>query len=248
MDYSIYKPGQGYWTRVLSAVGAGVLLLATIVWFWQEADAIGEPPRSVTVELARVDGLLSAWGKSNAHAVGGISQLIEISPTPSGSYKLTDFDHRTFELTAAQLREAMNYGAVGSRRELPVPALPTAVTRSSQSLVFALPGTWAHANLLYIKAGVASFVLLAGGIGLFWLFNRPATVDFMIATEAEMRKVNWPARREVIGATWIVICGTVLMAVMLYVVDLLFLTAFTETGVLKGQSPLAIMIDWFRSH
>ena len=35
----------------------------------------------------------------------------------------------------------------------------------------------------------------------------------MIATEGEMKKVNWSTRREIIGMTWVVIGLTVFIAV-----------------------------------
>ena len=56
----------------------------------------------------------------------------------------------------------------------------------------------------------------------------------MIATDSEMRKVNWPSRREVIGSTWIVICGTMLMALLLFVVDIVFASLFQTIGILEG--------------
>ena len=34
MALAIYKPGQGYWTRMLSAVGMGILVLAGAYWLW----------------------------------------------------------------------------------------------------------------------------------------------------------------------------------------------------------------------
>ena len=39
MNLSIYKPGQGYYTRVLSAIGAGMLALAGAVWLSNEIRA-----------------------------------------------------------------------------------------------------------------------------------------------------------------------------------------------------------------
>ncbi|MBI1337685.1 MAG: preprotein translocase subunit SecE [Phycisphaera sp.] len=60
----------------------------------------------------------------------------------------------------------------------------------------------------------------------------------MIATEAEMKKVNWPTKREVMGSTWIVICGTVMMAVLLLVVDLAFAEGFVRMHVLEGNPPV----------
>jgi preprotein translocase subunit SecE len=135
---AIYKPGQGYWTRVLTAVGAGVLVLSGVAWL--------------------VNQIASGMGESQ----------------------------------------------------------------------------W----LLPMQAGVAVGIILVAGIALFRILNTPRVADFMIATEAEMRKVNWPDRREVIGSTWVVIVGTVLMAIFLFVVDLIFAELFIDLGVLEGDSLL----------
>ena len=36
----LYKPGQGYWTRLLSGVGGGVLVLAGAAWLWEKLSRI----------------------------------------------------------------------------------------------------------------------------------------------------------------------------------------------------------------
>src|SRR5262245_37770300 len=33
--FSIYKSGQGYWTRMGTAAGAGIILIATLIWLYQ---------------------------------------------------------------------------------------------------------------------------------------------------------------------------------------------------------------------
>ena len=131
--FSVYKSGQGYWTRMLSAVGAGVLVLSGAAWIWNELSVISD-----------------------------------------------------------------------------------------------------ENNRLYIQAGVVvSIIAVFGGL-LWWILNKPNIVDFMIATESEMRKVNWPTRREIVGSTWVVICGTLLMALLLFVVDISFALLFRAIGVLEG--------------
>jgi len=128
MALSIYKPGQGYYTRMLTAVGAGTIVLTGIGWLWP-----------------RLQGFQSA---------------------------------------------------------------------------------------IYYQVGVA--IVLVGGAGalLWFLLNMPRIADFMIATEAEMKKVNWPTRREIIGSTWIVICGVLMLAGLLAVIDFLFGWLFVEIGIL----------------
>ncbi|QOJ05004.1 MAG: preprotein translocase subunit SecE [Planctomycetia bacterium] len=56
----------------------------------------------------------------------------------------------------------------------------------------------------------------------------------MIATESEMKKVHWTSRREIIGSTKVVIFVMIALSILLFVVDLLFLAAFSAAGVLKG--------------
>lgn len=131
MALAIYKPGQGYYTRTLTAAGAGTLVLAGVAWLWDQ-----------------------------------LSQL----PNPT-----------------------------------------------------------------YYQAGMAVGVIAFFAGLLYWLLNKPRVADFMIATEAEMKKVNWPTRREIVGSTWVVICGTFLIAALLFVIDLFFGWVFLVTGVLQPQ-------------
>ena len=55
----------------------------------------------------------------------------------------------------------------------------------------------------------------------------------MIATQTEMKKVSWSSKREVIGATKVVILFTILLAALLFCVDLVFQFFFRGIGVLK---------------
>ena len=87
---------------------------------------------------------------------------------------------------------------------------------------------------IYIGWGAAAAIMLVFGGLLIWVLNKPRIVDFMIATEAEMKKVNWPSRRDIIGSTWVVICGTLMMALLLFIVDVGFSWLFTKINILEG--------------
>ncbi len=87
---------------------------------------------------------------------------------------------------------------------------------------------------LWLQAGVPLLLVVVMGLLTFWVVgvNRKAC-DFMIATEGEMKKVNWSTRREIIGSTKVVIMFTAMMAVILFVVDIVFMTFFAWIGVLR---------------
>ncbi|HNY77244.1 MAG: preprotein translocase subunit SecE [Sedimentisphaerales bacterium] len=71
---------------------------------------------------------------------------------------------------------------------------------------------------------VAVFVGLA--VLIYWLLNKPAVADFLIAAEGELKKVNWSSRREVAVSTLVVIIVVVLMAALLGTTDLVFQMVF----------------------
>ncbi|MHC4549168.1 MAG: preprotein translocase subunit SecE [Planctomycetota bacterium] len=60
-------------------------------------------------------------------------------------------------------------------------------------------------------------------VGLLWLIRRyllrPQTVDALIETELELKKVSWPTRDESMNATWVVVLVTVLLTVTLSMFD-----------------------------
>ncbi len=142
----IYKPGQGFYTRVGTAIGAGVLIL---------------------------------WG---------------------GKFLFDELS-----------------GMLGS---------------GSSSASYALP----------LQYGITVGFLLVMGLVLYWVvgLNRKAN-DFFIATEGEMKKVNWSTKQEIIRSTKVVVLVTIVMSVFLFAADLLFMMIFSSMGVLRaGPSLLEI--------
>ncbi len=127
----INKPGQGYWTRMLSAIGFGTLVLAGVAWLWA--------------------------------------------------------------------------------KQFPA---------------------WFPQDTIIWQSGMAASVVLVFGTLLWYLLNKPNIVDFMIATEAEMKKVNWPSKKEIYGSTVVVIGGTLFIAAILTVIDFAFGWLFTQIGII----------------
>jgi preprotein translocase subunit SecE len=65
------------------------------------------------------------------------------------------------------------------------------------------------------------------------LINKPSNAEFLIATDSEMKKVNWTSRKQLWGSTKVVIFFMLAIALMLFVVDLVFHWLFYLMDVLK---------------
>ena len=70
-----------------------------------------------------------------------------------------------------------------------------------------------------VRKVVAIVVALLGLVGLHVILNRPQSVDLLIETEQEMKKVSWPTIRDVWNATGVVILVTVTLAVTMSAFD-----------------------------
>jgi len=96
--------------------------------------------------------------------------------------------------------------------------------------VYAGDESWRLAITVGIPIG---FAVVFGSLAWWIIFGRRDVGDFMIATEGEMKKVNWSSRGEIIGSTKVVIVFTLFMAVLIFVIDLAFQAFMTFIGVLK---------------
>ena len=85
-----------------------------------------------------------------------------------------------------------------------------------------------------VQVGVAAGFFLVFAVVAWRIMNKPGNADFLIATDSEMKKVNWTSRRELIGSTKVVIIFMFLIAAILFVIDVLFGYLFQFIGVLKA--------------
>ncbi len=131
----IYKKGQGYWTRMMSAIAAGLIILMGSIWLWE--------------------------------TLAGVQ-----------------------------------FGSL---------------------------------QTVYLQAGMAVTFIAVGGILCYYLIGvRKRMVDFLIATEGEMKKVNWSTRREIAGSTWVVIGFTFVVATIIGLLDLVYSMIFQALKVLES--------------
>jgi preprotein translocase SecE subunit len=94
---------------------------------------------------------------------------------------------------------------------------------------YPISGMWIRVGLTVAAVGIPAFIL-------YWVVgvNR-RSCDFMIATEGEMKKVNWTTKRQLKASTAVVIVVTILMALLLFVVDLAFMHFFSAINVLETE-------------
>ncbi len=111
------------------------------------------------------------------------------------------------------------------------------VTFAALAVTFIL-GCWElQSYLSTFRSNLMEFVI-PGGILLlglwvsFRLVNMPRFADFLIAVEAEMNKVSWPSRPELIRASIVVIFVIFFLAALLFSYDVIWKLFFTWIGVL----------------
>jgi len=200
---SMYKAGQGYWTRMMSAIFFGVLVAGGALWLSEQVDTIDFKPDSwrYTVE-------------SDTAAALAPNAEVELrrSNVRIGSAFVRSVEGDTVELVNLNLGS----GNVASGVQTMVVEGQQPVTVESLQVVQRFEKT-------YLQGGVAAATLLLGAIIIFYLcYTNKRTSEFLIATEGEMKKVNWSSRREVFGSTWVVIGISVIIAAILFVTDIFF--------------------------
>ena len=179
--FTLYKKGQGYWTRIGTAAGAALLIALTAFNLYRFVPIILnlQAPESYQTEVTRLQKALDAAPPA---------QKVELN---------------------RQLVDAQ--GAQGRAAE--------AARKRGQMI------------------GVTVAVLFGAGMSLWaWrLMNRPTNADFLIATDSEMKKVNWTSRKDLIGSTKVVIIFMFMIAIFLFVVDIVFGTFFWSINVLRSS-------------
>lgn len=88
-----------------------------------------------------------------------------------------------------------------------------------------------------VSKGTAAVITAIFGTGAallaWWAMNKPRNVDFLIATDVEMHKVNWTSRQELFGSTRVVIFFLFMIAAILFLIDIGTGAFFQLIGLLK---------------
>jgi preprotein translocase SecE subunit len=226
MSLGIYKPGQGYWIRVLSAVLATLLIGTLSVWVYNQmlvlADRIPKSGYRVGLETVptapfkagdavefttRPDSTGKAENVATATVVSAERQLVVVD-----NFQLADVKH--------------NPGSAGLVRHAGTTERGVLIPASQ------VVGIYPMEPILLGGIGVAVVLLFGAGIAYWFIAVKPSSVEFLIATDFEMTKVNWSTPREVMGHTWVVIGACFLLAASLWLVDQALVTVFTWMDLL----------------
>lgn len=226
----IHKPGQGYWTRLLSALGFGAVVAAGAMWLFTELKAVDLPQEYHYAVEAQPEGLsegavANLYLDDDGDRLGGTAPVLRVFENESAGQWVVVMD----QLTRSEDENDATFSTVASiGPQLSGDAGAVAFEVVERNGVETI-------NRQLLQGGAAIGVILLGALGLlYFCYANTKTVDFLIATEGEMKKVNWSSRREVIGSTWVVISVSVLIAVVLLAADVLFSSFFSQIGVLQN--------------
>ena len=209
--FTIYKKGQGYWTRMGTLLAVAVIGLMLGYTLYSEIPNYGGS--ADTTDLNAVVRQQTDESNKQAEEIARLKgALIAPDGTPSPS-------------------AAADYAAAETRKA----AIDAKIVDTRAQITAA---NSRYAKRLQNIATVVAVVFLAAfaGVGL-WLMNKPRYVDFMIATDSEMKKVNWTSRRELMGSSKVVIIFMLLMALYLFVNDTIFGYLMYLIKVLKVPPP-----------
>lgn len=243
MSLGIYKQGQGYWVRVLTAAALGIAIIAAAAWGWGQAGIVRLPARQWTLSLSNVQGEIQP-GESvvlefydtqgeNPEAIETLGSAVidsyNAGKSASGVLVISAFQDNPDIAQRAKdpvhLSERAN-DAVRAYIGAPGSQSVTALVRGGTPIpIF---------PILYLQVAVAGGIMLIGAFAIYiFVGAKKNSVEFLIATDGEMKKVNWTSYKEVKGSTIVVIAATFLIAGFLFLVDNVFSRFFIWIDVLQ---------------
>ena len=116
-------------------------------------------------------------------------------------------------------------------RQLTALAIWVIVGLGCWSLHGTLRGSGSFAEMQWVEKGIPFLLLLFGAWFGFRVVNLASFADFLIAVEAEMNKVTWPSKDELVRAAIVVIFTIFFLAISLFLFDILWQKIFSILGV-----------------
>jgi preprotein translocase subunit SecE len=115
------------------------------------------------------------------------------------------------------------------------------VTFAALALMFAIGFYQTHlilrthevgGTLFGLKFWLPGILVLIGWWISYRLVNMPNFADFLIAVEAELNKVSWPTRTELVRSSVVVLICLLVMAAVIFGFDLIWYYIFRWMGII----------------
>ncbi|MBL9002261.1 MAG: preprotein translocase subunit SecE [Phycisphaerae bacterium] len=215
LGFGIYKYGQGYWVRVMTAVFAGMIVLAGAMWAWNRLAAVSIPVAEYILPVARPSGTASL----------GQEVTLRRGTDAIGVAKIASINSDGSILHLKELNLNKGKSLLDTDRVETAAGFAGAAGRPEPVYLF---------QRVYLQAGVAILIIIVGGIVIYrYVALKRTSADFLIATDGEMKKVNWSTRKTIIDSTSVVISATFLIAAFIFLFDTLLSRFFMLIDVIK---------------
>lgn len=228
MSFGLHKPGQGYWVRVMTATAIAVITFATAGWLMGQMTVLADklPVRAWSAEIQNPTG---------EPAAGQRIKLLtaESATTPAellGTAEVVGYDSGS---------RTVHIGSFTPAKDGVEAATASTIAKADDGSGFSAPirGSLNKTPMVHprILQGVAAAIVLLIGAGLAYYFagTKPASVEFLISTDMEMKKVNWSTKKDIKNSTLVVVGAAFLLAGVLFTIDVGFQAFFKLINVLQ---------------
>lgn len=219
LGFGIYKFGQGYWVRMMSAIFAGMLILAGAMWAWNRLSAVSIPVSEWVMPVSKAAGTATAGQEVTLLKGKDALGTAHVASTSGDGTVLRLKDMKLIKgksLLDADRVQGPGEGGV---------AFAANAGRPEATYLF---------ERVYMQAGIALLIIIVGALIIYrYVAVNHRTADFLISTDAEMKKVNWSTRKIIIDSTSVVIGATFLIAGFIFLSDTLLSKFFMLIKVIE---------------
>jgi preprotein translocase SecE subunit len=228
MGFGLYKPGQGYWVRVMTAAMIAVITFATAGWLMGQMAVLADklPVHSWAADLGNVTGQVE---------VGQHVKLLTPATASAPAEPLGTAEIQTFDSSSQTVR-IHAFVPIKPGYE-PTAAGSFAPGDDGKGFTAPLKGSVrkiAAVQPVYLQGGGAALVLLVGAVLAFYFAGaKKNSVEFLISTDMEMKKVNWSTQKDIRNSTLVVVGAAVMLAAVLFGIDVAFQQFFRVIKILQ---------------
>jgi preprotein translocase SecE subunit len=152
------------------------------------------------------------------------NDFVKIADPGDADYKIGDLVRvKDFQATESKLKD--------EGKLPPLKGTPTPVQSITYPRLTILP---------YVALTLPALLVLASVWFAWRMVNVPVFADFLIATEAEMNKVSWTTRKNLVTDTIVVLVTVVLLTTFLFVVDQVWAVVLTRVNVIQTPPPVKV--------